>query len=334
MNFFSSPNYQNKITSHLSPTRLKRVAALVLCALTLVAWASPARSGSFDIQFNVNETGFNASQLTVLYDSLDYAEAMWEGAITGYQPNITINQVIINVRRINSGLASAGVSGTSIQSGFWLPTSGFLNINPAAIDIYASWDGSGPDPNTVDPNFIGLNYVDDIVAHEVGHNLGVGTLWQQNGVRSFNAQTMMYEYTGQYGVAAFQQEFDSNATFVPIESAGSTGTMGSHWDQLMRSSSQEGDPGDPWSLDPRQGIVDKHGRDFSLELMTGALDPDYGEPFFSNTTIQSMRDLGYTVIPEPSTFALILVAGALGCSLKHRRERRPHFPAKNLDSFG
>lgn len=30
--------------------------------------------------------------------------------------------------------------------------------------------------------------------------------------------------------------------------------------------------------------------------MTAALDPDYGTPFLSNTTVQSFRDLGYKVV--------------------------------------
>ena len=29
--------------------------------------------------------------------------------------------------------------------------------------------------------------------------------------------------------------------------------------------------------------------------MTGAIDPDYGEPFLSRFTVESMRDMGYTV---------------------------------------
>ena len=29
--------------------------------------------------------------------------------------------------------------------------------------------------------------------------------------------------------------------------------------------------------------------------MTGAIDPDHGEPFISRFSVQSMRDLGYTV---------------------------------------
>ncbi|HEX6963339.1 MAG TPA: hypothetical protein VF175_15840, partial [Lacipirellula sp.] len=36
-------------------------------------------------------------------------------------------------------------------------------------------------------------------------------------------------------------------------------------------------------------------RDRGLELMTGAIDPDFGEPFVSRFGVESMRDLGYTV---------------------------------------
>ncbi len=84
--------------------------------------------------------------------------------------------------------------------------------------------------------------------------------------------------------------------------------MNSHWDQIMRSSSQEGDPNDPWSLSPLTGITDQHGRDVALELMTGALDPDFGEPFLSKTTIQSLRDIGFAVVPEPTSLALLLMS--------------------------
>jgi hypothetical protein len=125
----------------------------------------------------------------------------------------------------------------------------------------------------------------------VGHVLGIGTLWTTNNVYSFNS----FQYTGQYGVAAYKAEFNEAIPYLPVENAGNAGTPNSHWDQLMRSSPQEGNPADPWSLDPRVGVVDKYGRDRGLELMTGAIDPDFREPFVSRFTIQSMRDMGYTV---------------------------------------
>jgi hypothetical protein len=175
------------------------------------------------------------------------------------------------------------------QGGFHVTTSGFININVNEIENFANWQGV-PGPPTFKPP-TNLNYIDELLAHEVGHVLGVGTLWASNGV--YNGGT--FQYTGQYGLAAYQAEFNQAAAFVPVENAGNAGTPGSHWDQLMRSSPQEGNPADPWGLDPRVFVTDQYGRDRGLELMTGAIDPDWGEPFLSRFTVESMRDMGYTV---------------------------------------
>jgi uncharacterized protein (TIGR03382 family) len=123
--------------------------------------------------------------------------------------------------------------------------------------------------------------------------LGIGTLWDDNGLYTNNT----FHYTGQHGLAAYKAEFDSSAQWVPVENAGNPGTPNSHWDQLMRSSPQEGTPppADPFLLDPRVGVTDAYGRDRGLELMTGAIDPDWGEPFVSRFGVEAMRDLGYTV---------------------------------------
>ena len=218
---------------------------------------------------------------------------MWEDAITGYQPGINLSAITISVIA-GSSFADASITGNSNQGGFRLSTSGRIRISPSVIDTFGAWDGSGPTPPNTE--FLGVNYIDELLAHEIGHVLGVGTLWNSNGVYNFGSG----EYTGQYGLAAYQADFDASATFVPVELAGSAGSQNTHWDQLFRSSTQEGNPPDPWILDPRVGITDQFGRDLGLELMTGAIDPDYGEPFLSRMTIQSLRDLGFTVVPEPA----------------------------------
>ena len=323
MDFDKSSNDRNRKAATLAVAArsvwqgIRTVLFAVL--LTQLGCLSSAYAGTVDLQINIINTRFNSSQLAVLQESADYAEHLWESVLTGYQQGVSVGPVLITIRE-GSALASGGPSSFFDDNGLRFTKTGFVNINRNAVDIYDSWDGTGPpDPNTVDPNFIGLNYVDDILAHEIGHALGIGTLWNHYGVSRFRSTTLRYEYSGQYGLAAYRDEFDPNATFVPVETGGSPGTFGSHWDQRMRSDVNEGDPSDPWSLDPRQGIVDAQGRDLSLELMTGALDPDYGEPFLSNTTIQSFRDIGYTVIPEPGTSTLLMVAGVAGCM----RRRRP-----------
>jgi hypothetical protein len=245
---------------------------------------------AFDLQFTINSPGsFNAQQTSILNDALAHVENFWENVITGYQPGITVTAVPISINPTFSGLASASFGGTVFEGGFTVASSGFININVNEIVNFSNWQGV-PGPPTFKPP-TGLNYIDELLAHETGHVLGIGTLWTANNVYLLNT----FQYTGQYGTAAYQTEFNQPAMFLPVENAGNPGTPNSHWDQLMRSSPQEGDPNDPWSLDPRVGITDQYGRDRGLELMSGAIDPDYLEPFVSRTTVQSMRDLGYTV---------------------------------------
>lgn len=264
---------------------MRRLRHLLLLTAALVA-ARPAPCAAFDLQFfipnNNPSVQFTQVELDILNEALPRVERMWETVITGYRPGISIASVPITINATTSGLAAANFSGTIDQGGFRLTTSGFININVNEIENFQNWQGHGAN---------GLNFIDELLAHETGHVLGVGTLWDDNSVYVNNT----FQFTGQYGVAAYQAEYNDALLFAPVENAGNPGTPNSHWDQRMRSSMQEGNPADPWSLDPRVGVVDSLGRDRGLELMTGAIDPDFGEPYLARFTVQSMRDIGYTV---------------------------------------
>jgi hypothetical protein len=261
---------------------MRRFLALALLIVCLPC-ALP-RAAAFDLQFSIADPSgfFTPNKLAILSDALLHVERMWETVITGYQPGISISSVPVTVQPTNSGLASASFSDSTFQGGYQLATRGFININYNEIENFANWQGPGAN---------GLNFIDELLAHETGHVLGVGTLWGSNNVYAFNT----FQYTGQHGVAAYEAEFSDSILYAPVENAGNPGTPNAHWDQRMRSSPQEGNPSDPWSLDPRVGVVDEYGRDRGLELMTGAIDPDFREPFLARFTVQSMRDLGYTV---------------------------------------
>ena len=257
--------------------------ARVWTAALAAALALQAPARAFDLVFTITDPGaYTANQLVLLTQGVARAEAMWETVITGYQPGINVGSVPISVNRTTGGLASASFSGSTFQGGFHVTTSGFVSFNINEIENFANWQGDEPN---------GLNFIDEILAHEVGHVLGVGTQWVNNGQYVFGT----FQYMGPNGLAAYRAEFDPAANFVPVENAGNSGTPNAHWDQRMRSSTQEGDPINPFALDPRVGVTDQYGRDRGLELMTGAIDPDFLEPFLSRFTVESMRDLGYTV---------------------------------------
>jgi len=291
----------------------KKLLPQIAAFIVLLSLSTPVVRADFSLTFNIPNPGaFTASQLQILEDSLVEAEAMWENAITGYRPGISNTGVVISIFS-GSGFADAIISSSVQQGGFRVSTSGRIRINASVLDTFGPWDGSGPTPPNTE--FAGVNFIDELLAHEIGHVLGIGTLWSSNGVYTNGTG----RYTGQYGLAAYQADFDPTATYVSVELAGSSGTQNAHWDQLMRSSSQEGNPSNPWILDPRVGITDQSGRDLGLELMTGAIDPDFGEPFLSRMTIQSLRDLGFTVVPEPSTSMLTLML--IGAMFTRRKRR-------------
>jgi hypothetical protein len=286
-----------------------RTILLASVVIFFVAVASRADAG-FDLTISIGSpASFSPSQLVHLQAAINTAEELWESVITGYQPGIDLTGVTIQVFA-GSGFAEANYPMTVVQAGYTLSTYTTINVNPSVIDNYASWTGVGP-PNP-NPVYLGLNYLDDIMAHEIGHALGIGLLWEENGVYVLATG----EYTSKYGLAAYRAEFDPNASFVPVEQA-LTPAADLHWNQIMRSSPDEGNPSDPFSLSPLTGITDALGRDFGQELMTGAIDADYGEPFLSRTTIQSLRDLGFTVIPEPGS-AVMAIISLLGFALCRR----------------
>ena len=117
--------------------------------------------------------------------------------------------------------------------------------------------------------------IEDIVLHEMGHVLGIGTLWSgvpgttlpvllQNpaptGVPFFTGASAISAYIGMGG--------PPGSTNIPVESCGGGGTINGHW---------------------RESV-------FGTELMTGYASAPAGQRNpLSVMTILSLQDMGYTV---------------------------------------
>ncbi|KAA2235064.1 leishmanolysin-related zinc metalloendopeptidase [Salinarimonas soli] len=130
--------------------------------------------------------------------------------------------------------------------------------------------------------------LDDVIAHEMGHVIGIGTIWtRKNVVRDLGTSNPVF--IGPHAMDAYSQLRGlPTPTPVPVENKGGPGTAGGHW---------------------RDSV-------FGNELMTGFVNGP-GNPL-SRMTIQSLADLGYVVDPgaaEPyalPTHVEMAEAGVLG----------------------
>jgi len=228
---------------------------------------APASPG-FDIVLNFTG-GLTPSQQA----AFTQAEATWEGIITGYQGSISIAQVNIDasgtpIDGVGGTLGSAGPTMGDVQGGFLLATDGIMNFDTADL---ANLQSNGT--------------LQSVVEHEMAHVLGFGTLWDGPAIGFPGTQQVSVDGTGQYtganALAEWQTEFSqSGATFVPVEQCCGSGTADGHWDEVN------------FGAGPT-GITDAFGRDFARELMTGFLN---SPTFISDTSIQSLSDIGFTVI--------------------------------------
>ncbi len=105
-----------------------------------------------------------------------------------------------------------------------------------------------------------------VVLHEMGHALGIGTLWSRHDLIDLNG-TINATYVGPKGVAAFNAISGLQPrTSFPIETDGGPGTAFAHWDDEM----------------------------MQTELMTGFSGPGNYMPI-SLVTVGSLEDMGYIV---------------------------------------
>lgn len=113
-----------------------------------------------------------------------------------------------------------------------------------------------------------------VILHEMGHVLGIGTLWSYLGLlqnKSTAGTPLDTYYTGAGAIAGFDAIGGTTYTSghkVPVENTGGPGTMNGHW---------------------RESVLRN-------ELMTGFLSSNAPNPL-SVLTARSLADLGYVVDP-------------------------------------
>lgn len=107
--------------------------------------------------------------------------------------------------------------------------------------------------------------LNDVITHEMGHVLGIGTMWPAKGLLT-GADTDDPTFSGSGAVREYAAlRSDRGHVEVPVENTGGPGTRGGHW---------------------RESV-------FRTELMTGFVGVA-GNPM-SRMTVASLADLGYEV---------------------------------------
>ncbi|MGH3692576.1 MAG: leishmanolysin-related zinc metalloendopeptidase [Pseudonocardiaceae bacterium] len=132
--------------------------------------------------------------------------------------------------------------------------------------------------------------LNDVITHEMGHVLGIGTIWKLKGFLSGEG-TSNPTFSGAGAVTEYQTlRGDNSRRRVPVENTGGPGTREGHW---------------------RESV-------FRNELMSGFI-AGRGNPL-SRMTVASLSDLGYQVdldAAEPYRLPDLLALAEAGVLLAH-----------------
>lgn len=170
--------------------------------------------------------------------------------------DITIYAVVEPIDGVGKILGSAGPC--NARDGSLLPDLGTMRFDTADVDALAN-----------------AGQLQETITHEMGHVLGIGTVWKQKGLLTG---------TGSAGKCGDTPEFIGSNAVNEWHILGGTGNV-----PVEGAFDKDGNAISP-------GTCEGHWRESVLtnELMTGFLNDGVKNPL-SKMTIASLKDMGYTV---------------------------------------
>lgn len=215
---------------------------------------TPPGAAGFQIVVRFPDSSLTTTQQQVFLG----AAARWSQVITGDLPDVTYQGRTIDDLEITATAPAidgpGGILGQAGPRAFRTGASGLPYLGAMEFD---SADVARMER---DGTFAG------VILHEMGHVLGIGTLWQsRNLVQGIGSTNPVY--VGAKAVAEYNTIFGVSGTSVPVENTGGQGTAGAHW---------------------RESVL-------NTELMTGWAERAGVAMPLSRITVGALEDLGYTV---------------------------------------
>jgi subtilisin-like proprotein convertase family protein len=213
-----------------------------------------ARESEFEITVVFPDDSLSAEQ----QEFFIAAAARWSELILGDLPDVNVpghglvDDLLIEATgpTIDGPGGILGQAGPdTFRSGSFLPSSGVMQFDQADI-----------------VDLIDEGQFDEVILHEMGHVLGIGTIWDNLGLLTGFGSTNP-QFIGPQATIEYNAIFGNTTSSVPVEGdQGGGGTLYSHWDEAT----------------------------FDNELMTGFLNGGEPNPI-SRITVGQMADIGYDV---------------------------------------
>lgn len=205
----------------------------------------------FDVEVRFIDNSMTASQQALFSSAADRWSQIIIGDIAdvvvpgfGWVDDVVIDASAPAIDGVGNILGQAGPS--FVRTGSFLPARGTMSFDSADI---VNMEASGQ--------------LFDVILHEMGHVLGIGTIWSNLGLIT-GAGGANPQFTGINALNAYNAMFGLAAASVPVENTGGPGTADAHWRETV----------------------------FGNELMTGFIDAT--NPV-SIVTVASLSDLGYAI---------------------------------------
>lgn len=234
-------------------------------------WLWKKESSKFKIA--VNFTGGSPDDHAIVKMAAERWEQIIVGKTSTNEYDITM-QITFDSNLDDNILGQAGVMQYAYVNGKYIPTRGLMILSTK------NWE-----QQKAAKKRDGLSNAYYTVLHEMGHILGIGTMWHANKLLNNEGQ-----YIGSSALREYRRICgNENIPCLPIENDGGGGTAGYHPEEGLEPNV---------SLDNRVGYVDGHKHSLpglDKELMTGWAEVDAEIEPLSAISVGMLEDIGYEV---------------------------------------